>query len=165
MTVLLRLQRAAFILLTAVVMSRSVSAATITLLKLIFQMLLPVKICGGMVYRSQGARFFQSEFFDIYFNPLLYGTLMPGPALNAGWDTMVLQQPNPVNLPPFDRGIFDSSALVNNPSLASAFSVSFVYLGTGSPGSQPYEIFDANASLLESGLTRPVAGAVPEPST
>ena len=91
--------------------------------------------------------------------------LMAAPSFTPDWDVAVLQQPNPVNLPPFDTGIFDAFALANNPSLAGTFSVSFVYLGAGSPGSQPFDIFAANAETLESGLTSPAQGAIPEPAT
>jgi hypothetical protein len=113
-------------------------------------------------YKVQGT-FAQSQFFDIYFDPLLYGPLTAGPAPNSDWDAAILQQPNPANLPPFDRGMFDGFALVNNPSLAGTFSVTFVYLGSGTPGSQPFEVFDADSNLLadESGFTF----VIPEPST
>ena len=116
-------------------------------------------------YRVIGATFLQSEFFDIYFGPALYGVLTAEPAPNNDWDVIVLQQPDLANPPPFDTGIFDSFALTNNPSLTGTFSVTFVYLGSGSPGAQPFEIFDASASTVETGVTSAPAGAVPEPST
>jgi hypothetical protein len=165
MNLLLSAHKAVLMLLTGVLIISSASAATIEFVTTDLPDVTPGEDLWSYEYTVAGRTFLQSEFFDIYFDPLLYGTLAPGPVLNAGWDTRVLQQPNPVNLPPFDRGIFDSFALVNNPSLAAAFSVSFVYLGTGSPGSQPFEIFDASANLLESGLTSPAAGAIPEPSS
>jgi len=118
-------------------------------------------------YTVSGRSFLASEFFDIYFDPQPYRTLTVGSALNANWDVRILQQPNPVNLPPFDTGIFDAFALVNNPSLAGTASVSFIYLGTGSPGAQMFQIYGANSSLLESGFTTPrtPSGVIPEPST
>lgn len=118
-------------------------------------------------YTVSGPSFQQSEFFDIYFDPSLYAMLTAGPAPNADWDVLILQQPNSANLPPFDVGIFDAFALVGSPSLSGAFSVSFVYLGTGIPGSQVFEIYDADSSLVETGLTTvPRAEEViPEPST
>jgi hypothetical protein len=78
---------------------------------------------------------------------------------------MILQQPDPVPLPPFDIGIFDAYALTANPSLAGAFSATFVYLGPGSPGAQPFDIFDASANLLETGFTTVPVAVIPEPST
>ncbi len=117
-------------------------------------------------YTVTGRSFLQSEFFDIYFEPNLYGTLTAGPAPDPGWDVLILQQPDPANLPPFDRGIFDAFALTDNPPLLDAFSVSFVFLGAGSPGPQLFEIFDADSELVESGITSvPGEEVIPEPST
>ena len=117
-------------------------------------------------YTVSGHNFLQGEFFDIFFDPSLYSTLTAGPAPNADWDVAVLQQPNPANLPPFDTGIFDSFALINGASLTGVFSVSFIFLGSGVPGAQPFQIFDADLppNLVNAGLTSPPA-AVPEPST
>ena len=118
-------------------------------------------------YTVAGGPFLQGQFFDIYFNPLLYGTLTAGPAPGSGWDVMILQQPNPANLPPFDRGMFDAFALANNASLSGTFSVTFTFLGSGTPDSQPFQVFGADASLAESGFTTPAVAdvAIPEPST
>ena len=118
-------------------------------------------------YTVGGRAFLQSEFFDIYFAPNLYSSLTAGPAPNADWDVLILQQPNPVNLPPFDTGIFDAFALTDGPSLSGSFSVSFIYLGQGSPGAQAFEIFDAGTvpALLEAGLTTVPGAEIPEPST
>ena len=119
-------------------------------------------------YMVSDRSFLQSEFFDIYFSSALFGTLTAGPAPNADWDVAILQQPEPLNLPPFDRGMFDAFALNDAPSLSGAFSVSFVFLGPGTPGSQEFDIFNANFELVESGNTSvPVPGdiVVPEPST
>jgi hypothetical protein len=116
-------------------------------------------------YTVSGRAFLSSEFFDIYFVPSVYGTLALEPTANTDWDVRILQQPNPVNLPPFDTGIFDAFASIDNASVADAFSVNFVYLGTGTPGAQMFDIFDANANLLESGITARPGGVIPEPST
>ncbi len=116
-------------------------------------------------YIVAGRSFLLSEFFDVYFDPLLYGALTAEATPSADWDARILQQPNAANLPPFDRGMFDAFALVGSPSLAGTFAVSFVYLGGGIPGVQQFEIFGANSSLLESGLTSPATTAIPEPST
>jgi hypothetical protein len=116
-------------------------------------------------YKVEGNTFSQGQFVDVLFDPLLYGALTAGPSPGGDWDVAVLQQPAPVNLPPFDRGIFDAFALVNDPSIDGIFSVNFVYLGSGSPGSQPFEIYASDAALLESGFTTPSGTVVPEPST
>jgi hypothetical protein len=117
-------------------------------------------------YTVSGRSFLESEFFDILFDPALYRDLAAGPAPNADWDVLILQQPNPANLPPFDAGIFDAFAVVTDPSLAGTFSASFVYLGMGVPGPQVFQVYDAGADLVETGLTRPLAVVpIPEPST
>jgi hypothetical protein len=105
----------------------------------------------------------QGWFFDIYFDSTLYQNLTDASAPNADWDVFLVQ-PNPANIPPFDRGMFDAFAL-NNPSLSGTFSVSFVFLGLGTPGSQPFLIFDADFNPVETGLTSPFAQEIPEPST
>lgn len=116
-------------------------------------------------YTVTGRSFLQSQFFDIYFQPTLFAALAAGAAPNTDWDVAVLQQPTPGNLPPFDRGMFDAFALSDDASLTGLFSVSFIYLGSGSPGSQAFEIYDAGSNLLETGVTTPLGGAIPEPST
>ena len=116
-------------------------------------------------YTVSGHAFVQSEFFDIYFVPSLYANLMSATGPNTDWDVAILQQPKPDNLPPFDTGIFDFFALLDNPSLTGTFSVTFTYLGAGSPGAQPFEFFGADSALLQSGETsKPVSG-IPEPSS
>ena len=117
-------------------------------------------------YSIAGRNFVQAQFFDIYFDPALYGTLLSGPAPNPDWDVLILQQPAPANIPPFDTGIFDAFALGDGASLAGSFSVVFAYLGTGTPGAQPFTIFDTDGTQLETGFTRAPGGApVPEPAT
>src|SRR5437867_3457999 len=86
---------------------------------------------------SGSHNFLQSEFFDIYFDANLYGTLSAETAPNADWAVAILQQPTPANFPPFDTGIFDSFSLADNPSLSGVFSVSFIFLGSGRPDAQP----------------------------
>ena len=48
-----------------------------------------------------------------------------------------------------------------SPLNASSFALAFDWVGRGSPGSQPYELFDADFNLTGSGLTAPV----PEPAS
>lgn len=100
--------------------------------------------------------------FDVLFDPALYQALEdPPPPVNADWDVIVLQ-PDPV-LP--DVGRYDALAVVDNPSLADLFTVSFVWLGTGTPGAQPFEVFDSSFQVIASGRTAPLAVAVPEPAS
>jgi len=116
-------------------------------------------------YIVAGHPFVASEFFDIYFDPLLYGTVQALPGPNSDWNARILQQPTPGNFPPFDVGMFDAVALAGNASLADAFSVNFVYLGSGVPGSQRFDLFGANSNVLESGFTTPPVSSIPEPCT
>ena len=117
-------------------------------------------------YTVSGHTFLQSQFFDIYFDPVLYGALTAGPSPNPDWDILILQQPNPANLPPFDKGIFDAFALADSLSLFEIFSVNFVYRGAGTPGAQPFEVFDENSNRIESGFTTLLSDVpIPEPST
>jgi len=103
--------------------------------------------------------------FDILF-PLsegyLFGDIRNTPPPNGDWDTVALQ-PDPA-LP--DDGRYDALALVNNASLASAFVADFIWRGTGTPGSQPFEIFDDTFAVIDEGRTIPAGGTlVPEPTT
>jgi len=113
-------------------------------------------------YLVSGIQFTQNEEFDVRFDPTLYGTLSNGQA-PPGFDLLLLQPNNPPGTP----GDYSAMALINNPSLSSGFHVTVHYLGTGTPGSQPYFInqLDASGRLLsvvDSGNTVAV-GAVPEP--
>jgi hypothetical protein len=114
------------------------------------------------VYTISGVTLQANQGIDILFNPATYGTLSNGKA-GAGFD-LALFQPN---VPVGASGDYSALALVNNPSLAGPFSVDFVFLGPGQPGSQPFQInqFDSSGNFLRtisSGFT--VAAAVPEPN-
>jgi hypothetical protein len=115
-------------------------------------------------YRVSGFVFDADQGFSIRFDPLLYAGLEdPPPPVGGDWDPLVLQ-PDP-GLPA--DGAYDALALVNGASLLDLFRVGFVWLGSGAPGSQPFEInqFDSNGNFMEilaSGFTAPLQ-AVPEP--
>ena len=77
--------------------------------------------------------------FTIYFDYALYGAIDPFPTSpNADWDVLTWD-PDP-GIP--DDGAFDAYALFDNASLADPFTVSFVWLGAGTPGSQSFEVYD-----------------------
>lgn len=117
-------------------------------------------------YAVTGAVFGAAESFEIYFDASLFRGLVAGPAPTAEWDVLVLQQPNPANIAPFDLGIFNAFALQGNPSLSGVFSVTFVYLGATAPGAQAFKIFNDDFSVRQEAQTVPLsAGAIPEPST
>lgn len=101
------------------------------------------------------------EEFAISFALGSYENLVVGSTL-GGWDPLVIQ-PDP-NLP--DDGFYDVLALISGIApggTLGGFSVQFDYLGTGTPGSQPFRILDPNTfNVLDSGFT--VSVAAPEPS-
>ena len=103
--------------------------------------------------------------FDIFFplsDGFLVGDIKNTPPPNADWDTLALQ-PDP-GLPA--DGLYDALALVNNASLADAFVVDFIWHGTGTPGTQRFEIFDDTFTIIDEGRTIPAGGTpVPEPTT
>src|SRR6185503_5134554 len=88
----------------------------------------------------------------------------PPPPVNADWDVLFLK-PDP-GIP--DDGVYDALALVDDPSAADSFVVSFVWLGTGAPGAQPFAVnqFDVAGTLvavLQVGVTEPLVQAAPVP--
>lgn len=112
-------------------------------------------------------RIFQAnEGFNIHFAPGLYRDLeLSPPPPNGDWDVISLQ-PDPLLPAP---GGLDGLALVNSASLSDIFTINFIWLGAGKPGSQPFEIYalDGNGNLkpiLENGQTStsviPVPGAL-----
>ena len=103
--------------------------------------------------------------FTIFFDPVLYGDIEdfpPASAPNADWDVLTFD-PDPF-LP--DDGVYDALALIDAASLLDPFIVEFVWLGAGTPGAQPFELYEYNpltdsATSLSSAVTSPI----PEPST
>jgi hypothetical protein len=95
----------------------------------------------------------------IYFDYTLYDGIDPAPfSPNADWDVLTW---DPDALIP-DDGAYDAYALTDNASLADPFLVSFVWLGTGAPGVQFFDVYDGLTwKTLASGTTAPV----PEPAT
>jgi hypothetical protein len=107
-------------------------------------------------YLVSGFSFLSGEGFTIYFDSALYGAIesLP-PAPSADWDAIGVPSPF-VPVP----GYYDALALVDTPSLADPFTVQFVWLGTGVPGVQDFDVYDAGFTVVQSGVT-----TVPEPVT
>ena len=101
--------------------------------------------------------------FNILFTPTLYKSLEnPPPAVNGDW--LVSTTEPDAGLPA--DGLYSATALVSNPSLADPFTVSFVWLGRGNPGAQPFEVFDDTFAVLEIGQTQlPGPAQAPLPGT
>lgn len=94
--------------------------------------------------------------FSILFDYTRYGRMEPPAPAGDDWDVIVLQ-PDPAL--PAD-GLYDALALMGSPSLSNAFVQTFVWLGPGTPESQPFAVYDSSFQTIDTGLT-----AVPEPST
>lgn len=98
--------------------------------------------------------------FVIFFDPFLYSTLQnPSPAVNSNWDILVI---DPNAFAPED-GTFDALSQVDNPSLNDSFSIDFIWLGGGNPGSQSFEVYDPAFNVVDSGSTFNTTTQVPEP--
>jgi hypothetical protein len=102
------------------------------------------------------------EEFTVFFDVSLYRNLTAS-ATPPGWDPLVIQ-PDPL-LP--DDGFYDALALLSGiaPSeLLGGFSVTFEYLGIGTPGPQLFHIVDPfSFAVLDSGTT--TASLVSTPPT
>lgn len=96
--------------------------------------------------------------FTVFFAPGLHASLQsPPPPLGPEWDVIAIQ-PDP-GLP--DAGFYDALALADFPTTLTGFSIEFVWLGAGAPGSQPFVVYDPAFATVESGQTLPV----PEPAS
>jgi hypothetical protein len=119
-------------------------------------------------YSPSGLVFQVDQGFAVFFDYTLYDDLQLVAPLPPDWDPIVA---NPIPALT-SNGFYDALALVNAPSLAGPFRVSFTWLGAPgtAPGSQPFEIYELDAQgapvPFESGQTiAPSATEVPEPST
>ena len=102
--------------------------------------------------------------FTIYFDCDNYGAIDPFPSSpNADWDVLTWD-PDP-GIP--DDGGYDAYALTDNASLADPFTVSFVWLGEGTPGEQFFDVYDGfTYASLDSGTSvASQVAPVPEPAT
>ncbi len=100
--------------------------------------------------------------FTVYFDVGLYDLLDPAPtAPNVDWDVLSWD-PDPI-LP--DDGAYDALSLVDNASTSDLFTISFVWQGAGTPGSQFFEVYDPSFNITESGFTTASSAPIPEPAT
>ena len=99
--------------------------------------------------------------FTLYFDSALYSNLQdPPPVVNSDWDILVTQ-PTPLFS---DEGSYDAFALASFPSLTDTFSLTFIWSGLQTPGSQAFEIYDENFNVIVSGQTQLKLSTVPAPS-
>jgi len=108
-------------------------------------------------YRVEDAVFPAGNGFSVFFDLGLYEQLVAAAAPNPDWDVIAIQPDAGL----VSDGFYDALAGVGPASLADRFEVSFVWLGVGTPGSQPFVLYDESFQTLESGRTT----LIPEPST
>ncbi len=109
-------------------------------------------------YRVSDFTFGAGEGFTITFDRALFTKLQnPPPLVNADWDALPLQP----DLALSSNGLYDALALRAAPSLANDFKVTAAWLGSGTPGVQPFVIFNSSFTPIATGQT----AAVPEPAT
>lgn len=106
--------------------------------------------------------------FSIFFDPALHANLSVA-TTPLGWDSLVIQ---PDTVIPAD-GLLDALALASGISAGTSlggFAVLFDFLGTGTPGTQPFDIVDPTTfATIQTGFTSvaavvPPTSDVPEPS-
>ena len=81
--------------------------------------------------------------------------------MNADWDVIAIEPD--LNLP--DDGFYDALAIVENASLADPFSITFTWLGEGTPSIQPFVVYEPGFNAIETGVAVPrTDAAIPEPT-
>lgn len=111
--------------------------------------------------------------FTIMFNPTLYDenslSIVTAEPLASDWDELIFY-----SAPGVDAA-YDAYALAGGVaagSTISGFAVEFTWLGNGTPGAQPYEIYDQDTfdliafgtTNLASSIDDPTSPQVPEPN-
>jgi len=103
-----------------------------------------------------GFNFQAGQGFSVFFDPLSIPSLQAlPPSVGPDWSILSIQPDSILRQP----GYYDALALRSNPSLAGPFTVDFVWQGAGTPGAQPFTIYDTDFSTLVAGQ----AVLVPEP--
>lgn len=101
-------------------------------------------------YYLSGNTFSQYQGFQIYFDYNLYSNLDPFPiAPNLDWSPIAF---NPDTIFSVD-GVYDAIALVNNPSLADPFVISFNWSGIGQPATQGFSLYTCEDNFCSTGIT------------
>ena len=100
--------------------------------------------------------------FDILFDPALYKevslTIVSAPAIASDWDEMILASGVGV---PAAYDVLAKGGGIGGGESVSGFAVRFVWLGTGTPASPRFEIYDPiTFGLISSGTTSPVPAPV-----
>lgn len=119
--------------------------------------------CWQYTYLISGHDFLSGESFNVDFGSQ-YSNVDTAPPAPSGWTTAGASFDLTLN----SAGFYTAQALANGSSLAGPFTVDFMFLGSGTPGSQTWELFDPNFATLQSGVTVAAVSNVadtPEPSS
>lgn len=103
--------------------------------------------------------------FTVYFSEALYADLVLTDS-PAEWDSIVVEPDQAIPA----AGFFDSFVL--DPLMAlrpgdeqGGFRVEFTLIGAAAPDHLPFDIYDENFQVLESGMTVASVNGVPEPAS
>ncbi|WP_045226209.1 hypothetical protein [Methyloterricola oryzae] len=105
--------------------------------------------------------------FDILFDPALYREssliISSDPSLSASWDQQILA--SAPGIPATFDALSTGTGIGSGTSL-TGFAIDFIWLGTGRPAGQQFEIYDPTTfDLLKAGSTTSVATPVPLPAS
>ncbi|WP_088279352.1 PEP-CTERM sorting domain-containing protein [Ideonella sp. A 288] len=101
----------------------------------------------------------QFDVMRLTFDDVLYGTLSNGqPATSTSLQVQPLVQPAAPTDGSFGLRVIGPTTTYNN---RTGVSVDFVWKGVGTPGAQPFTLFNQAGTTLQTGTTAPV----PEPGT
>ncbi|MCU1237662.1 MAG: Ig family protein [Candidatus Solibacter sp.] len=113
-------------------------------------------------YSLSGFTFSAGDLLAIYFDASIPPNLDPPPAVGSDWSLFTFQPDAALPAP----GEFDAMALVNSPSFAVPFTISFMFPGGLPPGPQDFIVFDSSFEAIDSGVTTTAATtATPEPGS
>ena len=115
------------------------------------------------IYHVDGA-FNQFEGFNLLYDANLYANLaFTSKTLSSDWLQGIT---DPLLGPPTADGQVTNTAQKDIANASADFEVAFDWTGISNPGSQPYELFDANFNVTPSRTTSTGASVpVPEPAT
>ena len=107
------------------------------------------------------------EWFTIFFEAAPYDekslSIVTADPPAAEWDEVILASAPLVN-PAYDA--FALAGGIGAGDTVSGFRVRFAWLGPGTPGAQPFEIYDSTTfGVLFEGSTEPRTTAIPEPGS
>lgn len=109
-------------------------------------------------YTLSGITFQANEGFSVFFDSAVYRNLQSfPPAVSADWNVLSVQPDVLLSAP----GFYDALAVHNLPSPSSGHRITFVWMGQGMPGTQPFTVYNTDFSTRSFGQTMPV----PEPRT